>query len=152
MLDKLAQIAMVRESEVRGCLAAFQDAGILKTASEEDFDKLTYAVANNLGIDYDIDTIYKTAAFILGGPAEDAVQPVARQEKTASAKAAIGELFLQKVAGTIDDATFAKRIVPLMKRAEEEVGKEESCDCGKKDCPICSKKDPEEKGKVNGAA
>lgn len=158
MLDKLAQIAKVRESEVRGCLAAFQDAGILKTASAEDFDVLTHAVASNLGIDYDIDTIYKTAAFILGGPVEEAASaeaPAAEpQEKTAaddSARmAAIGELFMKKVAGSIDDETFTKELAPLMKKAEEEVGTEKKCDCGKPDCPVCSKKDPEDKGKVEG--
>ena len=161
MLDKLAQIAKVRESEVRGCLAAFQDAGILKTASAEDFDTLTHAVASNLGIDYDIDTIYKTAAFILGGPVEEAqpAQEAPAQEKVADDKtaadetarmAAIGELFMKKVAGSIDDDTFTKELAPLMKKAEEEVGTEKKCDCGKPDCPICSKKDPEDNGKVNG--
>ena len=153
MMDKLAQIAKVRESEVRGCLAAFADAGILKVASAQDFDALSSAVASNLGIDYDIDTIYKTAAFVIDGASSGYEQPV-QQEKTAAAKPssleAVGALFMQKVAGQIDDATFAREIVPLMKRAEEEVGKEEKCDCGKPDCPICSKKDPEEKGKVNG--
>ncbi len=62
MLDKLAQLEAVRESEVRGCLAAFVDSGIMKVASEEDFDAISSAVAQNIGIDYDIDTIYKTAA------------------------------------------------------------------------------------------
>lgn len=159
MLDKLAQLAAVRESEVRGCLAAFHDAGILKTASAEDFDTLSHAVASNIGIDYDIDTIYKTAAFLLNGAQEqvEATVPASShdQEKTASSKsdsmAAIGALFMQKVAGKIDEATFARVIGPLMKQAEEEVGKEEKCDCGKEDCPICSKKDPEDKGKVDGA-
>lgn len=157
MLDKLAQIAAVRESEVRGCLAAFHDAGILKTASAEDFDTLTHAVASNLGIDYGIDTIYKTAAFILGGVTEEPAQPVEKapaQEKTAADEtarmAAIGELFMKKVAGSIDDETFTKELAPLMKKAEEEVGAEKKCDCGKPDCPICSKKDPADNGKVNG--
>ncbi len=117
MLDKLAQISAVRDSEVRGCLAAFVDSGIMKVASEEDFDALSSAVAANIGLDYDIDTIYKTASYLLG----EGQEKTAAEQHNAACMAALGELLMMKTAGQIDDATFTSEAHELMKVAKNEV-------------------------------
>ena len=113
MLDKLAQLSAVRESEVRGCLAAFVDSGIMKVASEEEFDALSSAVADNIGLDYDIDTIYKTAAYFM----DDNQEKTAEEFDDTAYKAALGELLLMKTAGQIDDDTFASEYEALTKEA-----------------------------------
>lgn len=127
MLDKLAQLSAVRESEVRGCLAAFVDSGIMKVASEEDFDALASAVSSNIGLDYDIDTIYKTAAYLIGEPAEEAQEKTAEEFDDTAYKAALGELLLMKTAGQIDDNTFVSEYDALTKEA---AGKMEAIKAG----------------------
>lgn len=55
MINKVAE--MTRLAEVRGCLAAFHDAGLIKVASEEAFDGLCEQVADMIGYDYDLEKV-----------------------------------------------------------------------------------------------
>lgn len=57
MINKVAE--MTRLAEVRGCMAAFHDAGLIKCASEDAFDHLCNVVAENIGFDYDLEKIAK---------------------------------------------------------------------------------------------
>lgn len=108
-MDKLAQI---RESEVRGVLAALVDCGQIKIASAEDFDNLASAVADNVGTSYSVDDIASVTAELLGG----SVKTAEEQHETAC-MAALGELLMMKTADEIDDETFASAVEPLLKEA-----------------------------------
>lgn len=55
MIDKVAE--MTRLAEVRGCMAAFHDAGLIKVASDQAFDGLCEEVASRIGYDYDLEKI-----------------------------------------------------------------------------------------------
>lgn len=108
-MDKLAQI---RESEVRGVLAALVDCGQIKVASAEDFDILASAVADNIGTSYSVDDIASVTADLIGG----SVKTAEGQHETAC-MAALGELLMLKTANEIDDETFAYAAEPLLKEA-----------------------------------
>lgn len=58
-MDKIAQIKL---AETHGVLAALADTGLLKVASEEDFDFMTEKVAEALGDDYDMDQVISKTA------------------------------------------------------------------------------------------
>ena len=116
-MDKLAQI---RDSEVRGVLAAFVDNGLIKCASREDFDNLAEAVSANVGYDYDINTIADVTDALLS---DDNVKTAGEQddegadEGIADCMSAIGELYMRKTAGEIDDITFEEAADDLLKEA-----------------------------------
>lgn len=65
MLNKVAE--MTRLAEVRGCMAAFHDAGLIKCASEDAFDNFCEQVASQIGYDYDLQKIAGAADRILSG-------------------------------------------------------------------------------------
>jgi len=99
----------VKQAEVRGCIAAWIDAGQIKVASEGAFEDLCSKVAANLSDDYDLQKVAAvTEAVLSGGIKKTASQETARN-------AALGELLLMKTAGQIDDATFVKTAQELMK-------------------------------------
>ncbi len=64
-MDKIAE--MTRLAEVRGCMAAFHDAGLIKVASDEAFDGFCEQVAEMIGYDYDLQKIAAAADGILSG-------------------------------------------------------------------------------------
>lgn len=114
MINKVAE--QVKEAEVRGVMAAFVDAGLVKVASENAFDDLCGIVAQNIGMDYDLQKIANVTEAVLNG----GMQKSASQQKTAhetARNAALGELLLMKTAGQIDDATFTREAQGLMKMA-----------------------------------
>jgi hypothetical protein len=99
----------VKQAEVRGCIAAWIDAGQIKVASEGAFEDLCGRVAANLSDDYDLQKVAAvTEAVLSGGMKKTASQETARN-------AALGELLLMKTAGQIDDDTFVKTANELMK-------------------------------------
>jgi len=99
----------VKQAEVRGCIAAWIDAGQIKVASEGAFEDLCSKVAANLSDDYDLQKVAAvTEAVLSGGMKKTASQETARN-------AALGELLLMKTAGQIDDSTFVKAAEELMK-------------------------------------
>lgn len=108
-MDKIAE--QVKEAEVRGCMAAFVDAGLVKVAGQDEFEALCGAVAANVGDNYDLEKIAAVTDAVISG----------KLQKTASAEtarnAALGELLMMKVAGKIDDATFVKTAQELSKMA-----------------------------------
>lgn len=65
MINKVAE--MTRLAEVRGCMAAFHDAGLIKCASEDAFDNFCEQVASQIGYDYDLQKIAAAADGILSG-------------------------------------------------------------------------------------
>ncbi len=65
MLEKVAE--MTRMAEVRGCLAAFHDAGLIKVASDQAFDGLCAQVADMIGYDYDLEKIAGATDKVLSG-------------------------------------------------------------------------------------
>ena len=115
-MDKIAQ---VKEAEVRGCVAAFVDAGLVKVAGQEGFDALCSAVCAKLPDYYVLEKVAQATDEVV---AENA-QP-AKHEKTAAEKhdiaikAALGDLLMQKTAGQIDNETFVKEASALMKNAD----------------------------------
>ena len=100
-MDKMA--FAVRNAEVRGALAAFVDADLIKCASTSDFDALAERVASDIPeMDYTLDDIAAATQLALSG--ENREKTAA--EHSSDVKAALGELMLMKVAGEIDRATF----------------------------------------------
>ncbi len=65
MINKVAE--MTRLAEVRGCLAAFHDAGLIKVANDQAFDGLCEQVAGMIGYDYDLEKIAGATDRILSG-------------------------------------------------------------------------------------
>lgn len=63
MINKVAE--MTRLAEVRGCMAAFHDAGLIKCASEDAFDNFCEQVASQIGYDYDLQKIAATADLLI---------------------------------------------------------------------------------------
>lgn len=107
-MDKLAELA--KEAEVRGVLAAYVDSGLLKVASAQEFDTLSAAVAQTLNNDgYSVEDIAAATDRLLSGGQEKAAADI---EDTAR-KAALGELLLQQMDGSIDGPTFAKEAAIL---------------------------------------
>lgn len=110
-MDKIAQIKL---AETHGVLAALADTGLLKVASEEDFDFMTEKVAEALGDDYDMDqVISKTAGceYLMDKIASEefAIDEVAEvMDKEACTFADLGEFLMLKeaasVAGTVEGA------------------------------------------------
>ena len=110
-MDKIAE--MVRDAEIRGALAAFVDAGLVKVASQEAFEGLVAAVGNKLGEDdYDLQKVAAVTDEILG----EAEKTAAVQDDELIRNAALGELLQMKVAGQIDDETFQKEASQLMNK------------------------------------
>lgn len=75
-MDKLAEL--VRDSEVRGAMAAFVDLGLVKIAGQEGFDALVDAVCQGIGDEaYDLQKVASLTEEILSEPENE------KQEKTA---------------------------------------------------------------------
>lgn len=82
-MDKLAEL--VRDSEVRGAIAAFVDLGLVKIAGQEGFDALVDAVCQGIGDEaYDLQKVASLTEEILSEPENE------EQEKTAGFGAVIG--------------------------------------------------------------
>lgn len=82
-MDKLAEL--VRDSEVRGAMAAFVDLGLVKVASQEAFDALVDAVCQGIGDeDYDLQKVASLTEEVLSTPKAE------EQEKTALLGTVIG--------------------------------------------------------------
>lgn len=108
-MNKIAE--EVKIAEVRGCMAAFVDAGLVKVANEEAFDTLCNAVSQNLDDNYNLEKVASVTESILSNSLEKTSAETARN-------AALGELLLMKTAGQIDDSTFFKTAEELMKKAD----------------------------------
>lgn len=75
-MDKLAEL--VRDSEIRGAMAAFVDLGMVKVASQEEFDGLVEAVCQGIGDEeYDLQKVASVTESLLTAPETEG------QEKTA---------------------------------------------------------------------
>ena len=82
-MDKLAEL--VRDSEVRGAIAAFVDLGLVKVAGQEGFDALVDAVCQGIGDEaYDLQKVASLTEEILSELENE------EQEKTAGFGAVIG--------------------------------------------------------------
>lgn len=82
-MDKFAKL--VRDSEVRGAMAAFVDLGMVKVASQEEFDGLVDAVCQGIGDeDYDLQKVASLTEEVLSTPKAE------EQEKTALLGTVIG--------------------------------------------------------------
>lgn len=114
-MQKLA--AQVKEAEVRGCMAAFVDAGLVKVANQQGFENLCDAVTNCLPDNYDLQTVADATDYVLSG---GTMQKTAAEKHDVACKAALGELLMMKTAGQIDNATFVREAGTLMKMAEGE--------------------------------
>lgn len=106
---KLAE--QVKEAEVRGCMAAFVDAGMVKVAGQAAFDELCSEVAKNVGDNYDLEKVAAVTEAVLTGAAQGQTKVAAETARNA----ALGELLLLKTAGQIDDATFRQSAAELIK-------------------------------------
>lgn len=82
-MDKFAEL--VRDSEIRGAMAAFVDLGMVKVASQEEFDGLVEAVCQGIGDeDYDLQKVASLTEEVLSTPKAE------EQEKTALLGTVIG--------------------------------------------------------------
>ncbi len=116
-MNKIAELA--REAEIRGAMAAFVDAGLVKVASQNDFEALVGAVCNYLGEEeYDLQKVAAVTDAVLtgnvGGPQYAGREKIAAERDEFAHNAALGELLQMKIAGQIDDATFQKTAGALM--------------------------------------
>lgn len=117
-MDKLAQ--QVKMADVTGCEAAFVRLGLVKVASDEEFNQLCENVCNALGdADYDLDKIAAVTMQVQGAGAAPLKKAASANNapNEAARNAALGELLLMKTAGQIDDATFRQEAEGLMKMA-----------------------------------
>lgn len=71
-MEKTAEL--VRMAEVRGCLAAFHDAGLIKVANDQAFDGLCEQVADMIGYDYDLEKIAKSTDAVIAADYERQMQ------------------------------------------------------------------------------
>ena len=108
-MQKIAE--QVKEAEVRGCVAAFIDAGLVKIAGQEEFDAVCSAVTEQLPDAYDMQKIAAVTDAILENSSEAMTKTAAETARNA----ALGELLLMKTAGEIDEDTFVKTAGELMK-------------------------------------
>lgn len=84
-MDKLAEL--VRDSEIRGAMAAFVDLGMVKVASQEEFDGLVEAVCQGIGDgEYDLQKVASVTESLLTAPETEG------QEKTALLGALAGAI------------------------------------------------------------
>ena len=103
----------VKVAEVRGAIAAFMDAGLMKTASsQQEFDAIVDAVSANLDDNYDMQKIASVTDAVLSNG--NGMQKVAAET---ARNAALGELLMMKTAGQIDNDTCVKAAQELMKIA-----------------------------------
>lgn len=95
-MDKLAEL--VRDSEVRGAMAAFVDLGLVKVAGQEAFDALVDAVCQGIGDEgYDLQKVASLTEELLAEPQND------EQEKKASIGTTVGtQLMVNKY--SVDNA------------------------------------------------
>ena len=111
-MDKIVEL--IKEAEVRGVLAAFVDAGLVKVAGQEAFDKLAAAVCRKLGEeDYTLEKVAQVTEAVLQHPGNQAVGSGAPAGKN-DIRMQLGELMLSKAAGSIDSAAFVKEASALL--------------------------------------
>lgn len=106
--------SQVKEAEVRGAMAAFVDAGLVKVANQYDFDELCDVVADNVGYDYDLQKIAAVTEAALNG---DGMNKYAAENL--AFKATLGDLLLMKTAGQIDNRTFVREVNGMLKVAAD---------------------------------
>lgn len=103
--------SQVKEAEVRGAMAAFIDAGLVKVAGQAAFDELCGVVADNIGYDASLNDIAAVTEQVLSGD----MQKTAQDEM--AIKAALGDLLMQKTAGLISNTAYKREAGKLMKMA-----------------------------------
>lgn len=123
-MDKFAELA--RDAEIRGVLSAFVDTGLVKVASDAEFNALHAAVTEKIGAEaYDLQKVAAVTEEVLsGGEAKQASETEAVSDEMLR-NAALGELLQLKIAGQIDDATFQKtagELLSLKKEAGADLG------------------------------
>jgi len=106
----------VKEQEIRGSIAAFCDAGLVKVANEEGFNMLCDAVFEKVADDYDLNSI-ATAVDEVINEASGAQEMQKKASDELALKAAVGELALMKLAGKLDDNAFVAEVGSVMKEA-----------------------------------
>lgn len=114
-MDKLA---MVKLAEVNGVIAGLVDEGLVKVASEEEFNALCDLVSDDLDDSYDLeDVLNKTAEIVEVAEALDGEleKEASDAYDTSDILAAYGELTLLKEAGEIDDDTYDQETGTLKK-------------------------------------
>lgn len=88
-MDKLAEL--VRDSEVRGAMAAFVDLDLVKVASQEAFDVLVDAVCQKIGDgEYDLQKVASVTEELLSESEQEVGTGEEGQEKTALLGTTIG--------------------------------------------------------------
>ena len=119
-MDKLAEL--VRDSEVRGAVAAFVDLGLVKVASQEAFDALVDAICQGIGDeDYDLQKVASLTEALLAEPQNE------KQEKKASIGTTVGTQLMVNKYG-VDNAKEGMSGLP--KTASEDT--QETDDIAKK--------------------
>lgn len=123
------KIAQIRNQEIRGTVAALVDAGLVKCASNEEFDVIANAVNEKLANNaYDLADIVEATSLVVEGPAVKTAEEAPVMYKEAALQhesncfAALGELLLMKTAGQISDEDFVSEADFLMKAAAEAAG------------------------------
>ncbi|WP_303995359.1 hypothetical protein [Desulfovibrio piger] len=119
-MDKLAEL--VRDSEVRGAMAAFVDLGLVKVAGQEAFDALVDAVCQGIGDEgYDLQKVASLTEALLAEPQNE------KQEKKASIGTTVGTQLMVNKYG-VDNAKEGMSGLP--KTASEDT--QETDDIAKK--------------------
>lgn len=115
----MEKIAMIKQAEVNGVMAALLETELVKVASEEDFDAVTSCIADSLSDDYDMEEVLaKTAEVmeeyyeLLDGNIEKEAEEAGEVDETA-VMAAYGHLTLAKEAGDISEEEFEKEAASL---------------------------------------
>lgn len=96
------KIAMLKEAEVSGVLAAFTDAGIMQPLAAEDFDYLTEKVAANLDDTYTVEDIALVTDHLLSEGQEKTAEDLLFGEIAP----VLGTAYMAKIAGEISDDEF----------------------------------------------
>ena len=121
------KIAMVKQAEVSGALAALVDEGIVKVASVEDFEGIAQVISENLPEQYDANDFFAKTAEVMdkvyaiyeGASVEEdeGVEKVAEESMDKVAEedvlATIGIFALQKEAGEITAEEFQEKTAGL---------------------------------------
>jgi hypothetical protein len=128
------KIAMIKQAEVNGVLAALVEKELVKVADDEDFEALTGAIAGSLSEDYDFEEVMDKTAAVMeeyyelvegaeGAEGEEGHEKEAGEEGEAEyderdIMAAYGELTLAKEAGDISEEDFEKEAAKVQQAWE----------------------------------
>jgi len=119
----MEKLAMIKQAEVNGVMAALLETELVKVASEEDFDAVTSCITDGLSDDYDMEEVLAKTAEVLDeyyalceeGEEAGEVKKEASEEGVdeTAVMAAIGELTLAKVAGDISEEDYDAEVEKL---------------------------------------